>query len=45
MPYQPISLGTPNNNDGDSLYAGGTKINDNFSELYTNLAGSSSGTL
>jgi hypothetical protein len=45
MSYQPINLGTPNNNDGDSLYAGGTKINANFSELYTNLAGSSSGTL
>jgi hypothetical protein len=45
MTYQPINLGTPNNNDGDSLYAGGSKINANFAELYTNLAGSSSGTL
>jgi hypothetical protein len=45
MSYQPINLGTPNNNDGDSLYAGGTKINANFAELYTNLAGSSSAAL
>jgi hypothetical protein len=42
MAFQPIGLGTPNNNDGDSLYAGGKKINDNFAELYTNLAGGSS---
>lgn len=45
MPFQPINLGTPNNNDGDSLYAGGSKINDNFTELYTKLAGSSSNAL
>lgn len=45
MAYQPISLGTPNNNDGDSLYAGGVKINSNFSELYTALAGASGATL
>lgn len=43
MTYQPLNLGTPNNNDGDSLYAGGVKINNNFAELYVNLAGSSSG--
>ena len=41
MAYQPIGLGTPNNNDGDSLYAGGIKINANFAELYVALAGSS----
>ena len=40
MTYQAINLGTPNNNDGDSLYAGGTKINNNFVELYTALSGS-----
>jgi hypothetical protein len=45
MALQTIFLGTPNNNDGDSLYAGGTKINANFSELYTQLAGSASGAL
>lgn len=45
MANQPIGLGTPNNNDGDSLYVGGVKINANFSELYTALAGSSSATL
>jgi hypothetical protein len=45
MAYQPINLGTPNNNDGDSLFAGGTKINANFSELYVALSGSSSNTL
>ena len=37
MAYQQINLGTPNNNDGDSLYAGGFKINANFLELYTAL--------
>lgn len=40
MAYQAIYLGTPNNNDGDSLYAGGAKINGNFGEIYTALAGS-----
>ena len=45
MSYTPINLGTPNNNDGDSLFAGGTKINANFAELYVALAGSSSNTL
>ena len=45
MAFQPINLGTPNNNDGDSLYAGGSKINENFTELYVNLAGSSSAAL
>ena len=45
MTFQPINLGTPNNNDGDSLYTGGTKINANFSELYVSLAGSSSAAL
>jgi hypothetical protein len=39
MALQTIFLGTPNNNDGDSLYAGGAKINANFTELYTQLAG------
>jgi hypothetical protein len=39
--YQQLQLGTPNNNDGDSLYAGGVKISNNFAELYTALAGSS----
>lgn len=42
MSLQPINLGTPNNNDGDSLYAGGVKINANFTELYQGLGGSSS---
>jgi hypothetical protein len=45
MTFQPINLGTPNNNDGDSLYTGGTKINANFTELYVGLAGSSSAAL
>ena len=39
MTYQAINLGTPNNNDGDSLYAGGVKINANFVEIYNALAG------
>lgn len=45
MSYQPILLGTPNNNDGDSLYAGGVKLNANFVELYSALAGSTSNNL
>lgn len=45
MAYQPILLGTPNNNDGDSLYAGGVKLNSNFIELYNALAGSTSNNL
>lgn len=45
MSYQPINLGTPNNNDGDSLFIGGQKINANFADLYTNLAGASSNAL
>lgn len=45
MSYQSINLGTPNNNDGDSLYAGGAKINANFTEIYNALAGSTSGTI
>lgn len=45
MTYQAINLGTPNNNDGDSLYAGGTKINANFAEIYDALAGSTSNAL
>ena len=45
MAFQSINLGTPNNNDGDSLYAGGSKINANFVEIYSALAGSSSGTI
>jgi hypothetical protein len=45
MSFQPINLGTPNNNDGDSLYAGGFKINANFAELYTSISGSSSGAI
>lgn len=39
MAYQSIYLGTPNNNDGDSLYAGGAKINSNFLEIYNGIAG------
>lgn len=39
MAYQAIYLGTPNNNDGDSLYAGGAKINSNFLEIYNGIAG------
>lgn len=45
MSYSPLFLGTPNNNDGDSLYAGGVKINQNFTELYNALGGSTSNTL
>lgn len=45
MALQLINLGTPNNNDGDSLYAGGSKINSNFSELYTQLAGANTNAL
>jgi hypothetical protein len=45
MALQLISLGTPNNNDGDSLYAGGSKINSNFSDLYTQLAGATTNAL
>lgn len=39
MAKQLVNLGTPNNNDGDSLYAGGAKINTNFNELYLALGG------
>ena len=45
MSLQSVNLGTPNNNDGDSLFAGGSKINANFVELYNALAGGSSNTL
>jgi hypothetical protein len=45
MSLQLINLGTPNNNDGDSLYAGGAKINSNFTEIYTQLAGSATNAL
>jgi hypothetical protein len=45
MSYQSINLGTPNNNDGDSLYAGGAKINSNFVELWNALAGTTAGTI
>jgi len=38
MAYQGISTGTtPNDNTGDSLFAGAIKINSNFTELYTAL--------
>ena len=45
MSLQLINLGTPNNNDGDSLYAGGAKINSNFTEIYTQLAGGATNAL
>ena len=45
MSFQAINLGTPNNNDGDSLYAGGVKLNNNFSEIYQALAGSTANTI
>jgi hypothetical protein len=44
MSYSPILLGTPNNNDGDSLYVGGVKINANLTELYNAIGGSTSNT-
>lgn len=39
MAYQPIVIGTANAKAGDTLFDGATKINANFTELYTdNLA-------
>mgnify|MGYP003640173213 CR=1 FL=1 len=35
MAYQPITIGAANAKGGDTLFAGATKINDNFVELYT----------
>jgi hypothetical protein len=40
MPYQPITIGDPDDPGADSAYAAFTKANANFAELY---AGSSSG--
>ena len=38
MAKQALDLGTvANDNTGDTLRAGGDKINDNFNELYTAL--------
>lgn len=45
MAFRPINIGTPNNNNGDSLYAGAVKYNENFTELYTALAGNSANTI
>lgn len=42
MAYQGISTGTtPNDNTGDSLFAGAIKINSNFKEIYNALGGQS----
>ena len=42
MTKQTIGLGnTPNDNTGDSLRAGGTKINGNFDEVYSALGNGS----
>lgn len=39
MAKQVINIGTTDNDGtGDSLRAGGDKINDNFDELYTNVS-------
>jgi hypothetical protein len=38
MAYQPIVIGTENAEGGDTLFAGATKINNNFTELYANLS-------
>ena len=38
MAYQALETGTaPNDGSGDTLRAGGTKINENFVEVYTAL--------
>ena len=38
MPYQSINRGTvPNDNTGDTLRDGASKINDNFTEIYQSL--------
>jgi hypothetical protein len=40
MAQQTVNVGTsPNDDTGDSLRSGGTKINANFTELYTSVAG------
>ena len=36
---QPIIVGTPNSREGDSLFAAFTKINENFTLLYTTVGG------
>ena len=42
MAKQTIGLGsTANDNTGDTLRAGGDKVNDNFSEIYTALGNGS----
>lgn len=38
MPFQPINLGTPNAQNGDPLRSGGDKINDNFTEVYSDIS-------
>jgi hypothetical protein len=35
MTQELIIVGTPNSREGDSLFAAFTKINENFTELYT----------
>lgn len=42
MALQEINLGTPNSGTGDSLYTAGTKINENFEEIYGILGGTDS---
>ncbi len=37
MAYQPIIIGAADAKAGDTLFSGGTKINDNFVELYGSL--------
>ena len=42
MAKQALNLGTAaNDNTGDTLRAGGDKINDNFTELYTAIGNGS----
>jgi hypothetical protein len=47
MAYQQIFTGTvPNDNTGDSLYQGASKVNNNFNEIYNAIGtGSASGSI
>ena len=45
MTQELVIVGTPNSREGDSLFAAFTKVNENFTELYTALGLDADGTL